>query len=292
MESGWKSSLQGWYLVGGAQKGHGLGRLLGQRLAAVWAVALMSLVPLAALAYECSGWTPLRLWDGSFSVPRERQGYLVYNNTGTVVFVYHPETRSRYTFAPGQSGHLGQDGMVLKFHPSEIICGSLDCRRQCTVRLALIDLVPVVVLELAHRRPAPRYVRRQAPSSQPPERRQIRKKTSARVRPVPDQVRADPCAVVRVYLEKMVHIYCRYQGVELGRRLNDLKYRYANRLRRMVPQDIFADVGRYESICQCVNKLAASGMDTKKIFTERRCGDFTTKQLRARIIDRLRTRIK
>jgi hypothetical protein len=160
------------------------------------------------------------------------------------------------------------------------------------VRLALIDLVPVVVLELADRPRAPRYVRRSPADSRPRARVPTQRTTSGRFRPLPDQVREDPSKIIRVYLEKMVHIYCRYQGLELRRKLNDLKDRYANRLRRMVPQDIFADVGRYESVCQCVNKLAASGMDTNKIFAERRCGDSTTKQLRARIIDRLRTRIK
>ena len=279
-------------MLGGVHNGKGLGRSFSKRLAAVWAVGFLCLVPLATWAYECSGWTPIRLWDGSFSIPRERQGYLVHNNTGTVVFVYHPATRSRYTFAPGQSGHLGHDGRVLKFHPSDIICGSLDCSRQCVVRLALIDLVPVVVLELAGRRPAPRYVRRSPAASRSPARVPTQQTTSHRFRPSPDQVREDPCEIVRVYLEKMVHIYCRYQGVELRRRLDDLKDHYVNRLRRMVPRDVFTDMGRYESICQCVNKLAASGMDTKKIFKERRCGGSSTKQLRARIVNRLRTRIK
>jgi hypothetical protein len=290
--AGRRFRLERWYLVGGVKSGHGLDRWFGKHLAVVCAFGLLSLVPTPASTYECSGWTPLRLWDGSFSVPRERQGYLVHNNTGTVVFVYHPETRSRYTFAPGRSGRLGQDGRVLKFHPSEIVCGSIDCSKRCIVRLALINLVPVVVLELAGRQPPPGYASVPRRASGPVTPPRVRPAASRRVRARPVEVSREPSEIVRVYLEKMVHIYCRYRGVELRRRLEELKDSYTNKLRRVLPQDVVPDVGRYESVCRCVNELAASGMNTTKIFAEKRCGDASTRQLRARIIDRLRTRVK
>lgn len=272
-------------------------------------VALLCLLGLGTQVGVALGWNidlTYSPWHTDSSCDDE---YCVYNTTGERVFVYHEKTGAKYTLGPGENGYLTHKGAKLQCHPNELRCGFLDGRRQCVVRLAPFGYKPGIVLEALDFRPAypvrPRAVApppaMHAREMQSPQRES---RPSAReVQPPPQEVRkasAPPSArsetvnlpeLLRLLLERMVHVYHRERGEEKDRKLAGLKEVFDRNLAGILPKDTAAKLKDYEALCQCIHQRAASGMSLDEIFREGRCGTRSTRELRTEIVNEFTQRL-
>jgi hypothetical protein len=151
------------------------------------------------------------------------------------------------------------------------------------MRVVSFEHQPGLALESVHCQPA-RYVRQGVSNFQ----NDKPKPSQSEPRYIQSSSAGDPCDIVRTYLEKMVNAYYRSRGTDRERRLAELRTVYDVQLRPILPKEIRSELERYEATCQCIHDLKNKGMDLKAIYSEKRCGDLSTKEMRSRIVARLR----
>ncbi len=250
-----------------------------------WAVVCMALA--TVLPGLCWGWGLGRTEDSWPLDPRREDSYAyrIHNNTGTAADVLHDRLGVRYSFAPGQTAFLAAAGCKLKFHPSEIRCWTnVPCTR-CIIRPAVVDTAAVLMLELVGTAPPSNIARmRHATLRAQPAAAIVQQPTRS-----PAQgTNLDVPGTLREFMERMVHVCYYSRGAEKDRKLGQLKQTYQERLQHVLPQNILSELGNYEAVCQCIHKQASSGLSMSEIFSRKRCGDFTTREMRARILSALR----
>jgi len=264
--------------------------------------ALLCLAPGAAIPYECFGWSPS---TPSNTFHREPRAYLIYNGTGTRVFVYHPNTAAKYTFEPGQSGYLAHEGEELAFYPEQIRCEALQPGKICVIHAVTFDLVPGLILKAVAFRPPTRVPQNVAGA---------RVRPSERARPVsprrpasgvgntPDRGRdsvsprprasADSSDTLRRFMERMVTVYYRSRAAEKDRKLAELDRIYREKLRPILSSELNKELEGYEDVCQCIHEKVRSGVGLPTIFKDKICGDRTTKQIRSDIVSKFERRLR
>ncbi|GEM_PF-865844 len=247
-----------------------------------FAVALLFLTPAPAIPYVTAPWSPGMLWESRNAATPEPLAYLLYNNTGTPVFVHHYKTGANFTFDRAQSGYLTYERKRLKFHPTELRCSSVQPSKRCVVRFVRFGLVPGLVLELLDSQPID-YIKEKRVDF-----KQQRHVPGNLVSPSSQSGKgADLRKPLRIYLERMVHIYYHSRGADKNRKLANLRSMFNSTLRQMVPKDLLSNLERYEAVCQCIHNGARSGLSIQEIFRQKTCDTRTTKQIRSEILNRL-----
>jgi hypothetical protein len=245
--------------------------------------ALLVLTPAPAAAYVTAPWSPILLWKPAPNVSPEPLSYLLYNDSGTRIFVHHYDTGSNYTFEPAQSGYLSDGQRKLKFHPTEIRCSSTDPSQRCIVRPVWFGLLPGIVLDLIDKQPLTL-----AKENRPDFRQQRYVPSNVVSLSSPSRNRVDLRKLLRAYLERMVTIYYRSGEADMNRKLAKLKSWFKRTLWQTVPRDLIPELERYEAVCQCIHNNTRSGLSIQEIFRQNTCGPHTTKQIRSKILSRVR----
>lgn|GEM_PF-3224512 len=93
------------------------------------------------------------------------------------------------------------------------------------------------------------------------------------------------CETLRIYLERLVHVYCHASGDDKDAKIQALKSQYGPLFERDLPGNILREVRTYERICECLGERRLHGVSLWEIHDRGLCGEMSTKRKRQEILD-------